>query len=803
MLDILAGLLLSIPALPAPCASPPRDDAPEIQQTLPKFELSREADGDRFDAVTIGQKGGDVAWRRARTSFVLAAAPQPGHWLLCVGGPDLALDATLNGHHLDPIADAYGDTTALKAGPRFDVAAEMLVAGENRLALVFKGERLGRGFEEGPALLLSPEPSAWLRTAATARELLPRVANLATLATASKNGTLLDRVAFRTAADGSHRLAAQFCFSVVGPDKQEIPVGALEDRKATAIFPTSSVALVDKRIERFNGRLSCYAPLVAANVAVSRAKAVLFDVAQIIHGDTAGFRWRVRIFPTRGGALHVFRGDGFVLLHNGVVGIAGEKAKVVGDDDAPLALELPLVYKPKPGEFQSMAGPSLNGVIVGFDGNGTDPSGAASLEELAGSLLHDAKTIFGSVTKLSSVMPMEPVEKAEIGGLAALASAVANLANFRERGERTVFVPPEGPASAAAFFEDEWTLFNAPVRERATVEWLLSTQGEEGAVRGDAPAGSPPLCELERDCYVVLRACRWFRWSYDGDALRPLVPKLQLALKRARALADGKSLEQDALAHPKGERRASLFHLHCALAAAHRALGEALVLLGNEEAEAKVCEQQADELIAALQKQFTANASTAADEDPREQAAALVFQLLDAPLAVELAKRLAELAPPAEASDWREALLARGLLDVGAIAAGRQRMRALETSLRATEVPVASGLAAYHTALVYGVFGLRRNDLGTLEFLPRLVGREQVRASIPLPEGPVRIQILSPANDFRRQLVALNDSTLDLMLIVGVPGGLGDGERRKVGDATFSLYQEIVPAGQAWRPMVR
>lgn len=794
MLECLAGLLLAIAA---------SDDASEIQRPIAKFELSADAEGGKFEGVAIGEAARDVAWRRGRATVELDGTPQAGHWLLCLGGPGVELEATLNGRRLQPIADACADVPAFRAGPRFDVEADALKAGPNVVEVAFKGERLGRGFEAGPAQLLSPGPSTLLRAAATAPQLQPLVANLATLATASKGGVLLDRIAFRTAPDGSHRLAAQLCFSVVGPDEKEIAIGDLEERTSTPVFPVVTLGLKDKRIDRFDARFSTFAPLAAADAALSLTKAALFEIAQNVHGDPATFRWRVRLFPALGGPLRVLRGDGFVLIHNGRVGIAAEKGKVVGGDDGPLALEISLIHKPQSGEHQAIAGPSRSGLVVGFSPDGADPSGAASIDVLVASLLKNEKSILGGVAKLSSLLPLEPFEKGEVTGLAARVSAVANLAGIRERGGRSVFVPPEGPASAAAYFEDEWTLLDAPARERATLEWLLSTRSKDGAIRADAGDDLPPLCELEQDCYTVLRACRWYRWCYEGDAFRKLVPDLKSVLTRAGALADAEPLEKRCEAHPAGVRRLSLFHLQCALAAAERALAEALTQLGNEEAAARACEQRATARIAAVGKALAADSSAPKGDDPREPAIALVFDLLEPQAEVDLAKRLGELPAPADASDWRESLLARGLLDAGAITAGRSRVRKLSEALRAAADPLASGLSAYHGALVFGVFGVRRNDLGTLECLPRVAGKEQVKAVIPLPEGPVRIQLLSPDIAFRRQLIVNNESSLDLMTIVGVPGGMGDGERRKVGDAVFSLYQEIVAAKSAWRPMVR
>ncbi len=775
-------------------AAPLATGAGEVQRAIGPFEASAEATGETFRAISVGEADGDVAWVRARATFRLDGAPEGGHWLLCLGGPGLELDAALNGRALTRIVDACADRAELRAGPRFDVDSADLVAGDNQLVVTFKGERLGRGFEAGPALLLSPAPSQLLRALAIAGDLSARVGNLSAFASLGKSGTLLDRVTFLQ-PDGAWRLAAQVEVSFVEASGKETPVRRLDKRTPAPLFPVVSVQIEDPRFAQYTTRMTSFAPFVANDPVASSARAVVFSIAQSGKEDFS-FRWRVRLFPARGGALRVVRKpeEHLVLLHDGAVGIAAPDADVVGSDDAPVALDLRVEFAKKPGEFKQMAACTLFGAVVG-----TAPGGPP-LEEVARTAVQGAKAWSAGMAGYAALIPCEPSETNAAAGLASRVSALANLLNFRPRGDVPVFVPPEGPASAAAYYEDEWTLFHSPGRERATIGWLLSTQAPDGAIRGDATAEAPPLVEIERDCYAVLRACRWFRWTYEGDALRGFAAQLERALEHARARAAGAPLESLAPGHPAGMPRLSLDHLRCALAAAHRELADALGQIGREEAAVNVIAQHTDAL---LKSAASWSGGGAADGDPREAAAAIALGLADLGAHAKAIDRLAALAPAKDPLDWREALLARGLLQAGRTEAGRARTAAIEAALRDLDLPLRPDAAAYHTALCFGVLGLRREDLGTLEFVPRLVGREQVRTLVALPEGPLRIQMLAPDVQFHRQLIAQNDTTLDLLLVVGVPGALGGERPRVVGPSRWSIYEKLVPATQAWRELVR
>src|SRR5262245_43411081 len=92
--------------------------AGEVQRAIGPFAASAEASGESFRPIEVGAAAGDVAWKRARATFQVDGAPEAGHWLLCLGGPGLDLDAELNGRALTRIADAYAGRPELAAGPR-------------------------------------------------------------------------------------------------------------------------------------------------------------------------------------------------------------------------------------------------------------------------------------------------------------------------------------------------------------------------------------------------------------------------------------------------------------------------------------------------------------------------------------------------------------------------------------------------------------------------------------------------------------------------------------------------------------
>jgi hypothetical protein len=52
--------------------------------------------------------------------------------------------------------------------------------------------------------------------------------------------------------------------------------------------------------------------------------------------------------------------------------------------------------------------------------------------------------------------------------------------------------------------------------DRGAVEWLLSTQDDEGAVHGDLPEDATPAELAAADAYAVLRACREGKINLPG-----------------------------------------------------------------------------------------------------------------------------------------------------------------------------------------------------------------------------------------------------------------------------------------------
>src|SRR5262249_23154663 len=154
--------------------------------------------------------------------------------------------------------------------------------------------------------------------------------------------------------------------------------------------------------------------------------------------------------------------------------------------------------------------------------------------------------------------------------------------------------------------------------------------------------------------------------------------------------------------------------LRCAQAAAFRELVDVLTQIGGEEAAVQAISGYAD----ALQKEFAAAIKVpGADGDPREEAAAIAFGLVDAANDPELVDRLAAAPAARDRIDWREALLARALLEAGRVEAGRARAAAIDAAIGSLEFPLRPDAAAYHTTLCFGVLGIRREDLGTLEFV--------------------------------------------------------------------------------------
>jgi len=795
----LTTLLLLLPQLPP---------ATDVVVPITAFEAALTAEGDDgWSTIQVDGRAGGRPWARARATFDLPEDFEAGDWLLCIGRAGLVVDAQINGHPLETLPDACAADPRLAAGPRFLLSSARLRTGANRVELVFGGVHAGRGLERGPACLLSRLPAARLRSSAAAGDLTVPVANFAGFATAADDGHVLDRIAFKFAADASEpRLAGQLDCAVVDRARGvEIPMRELKSRRLGGAFPGCSVNLEDDRLPNFHAIVRVEAPVLTAPLRLSDAKIVAFEVRQTSRGQAFEFVWRLRFFPAAGGPLRVSRGKGWVMVRNDLVGLFAEEGRVLGPESAPCGLEVVLVNRAKEGHGQALAGVGRWCGIVGFDPGGSDPSQAGSMEDLVDNLFGFAEAGGEALVALGGSLVVEPVQGNVAIGQPSRASAVAALLGMRRRRNRFIYAPVSGAQSAEAFWADAFSLLHFPVHERNAVEWLLSTQREDGAVAGDLPEEATDAELAGASAYAVLRACRWFRWSYDGDRFLRMAPQLVRALARADAV--------DLLAGappPAGGERLSSIHLALARAAAHREFAGVLEQLGALPDEAATSAQAAVAQLDALLRPPEQGGRGTEDgftdlpgEDPRDAAFALAYGLLDEPRAAALAAALTRVEPASVVLGWRDALVLRGSLQAGRGSPLAKRWARFEREVRTPALPDSSACAAYYGALCFGVLGIRREDLGTVEIRPRLVDRQFLRTAVPLPEGTLRVQLLSPTAQLDRQLIVQNDSGLDLMVVVGVPGAFGKGRRVKVGESVHTLHEKVLMRGESWREVVR
>ncbi len=787
-------------------ASPQASEATELLLPLPRFEATEQADGaDGWTAVEVDGAAGGSAWERARARFELPDDFEAGDWMLCVGGPRLEMAATLNGQALDREKDALSTQPWFAAGPRFVLPSVALRRGANELELAFAGAGKGRGLEHGPAFLLSRRPAERLRRSAAEDQLTASIANFATLATSSRDSVLLDRIAFKFGEAGDElALAAQLDCSLVDPaHRGEIPVREIAKRRIGGVFPTVGLQLEDPKVALLRGLISASAPVLTSPLRLSDAKLTLLDVGQNGTPEDFEFVWRLRFFPAVGGPLRVVHHEKFVLVRNDVVGLFAAEGSVLGSDEAPTGLAITLRHKSRPGSQQALAGANVTCGVVGFERSGPDPSQAESMEDLVESAMAQQAKGAEALRFLASAIASEPILESVPAGLAARASAVSTLAATRRRGGWFAYAPAAGAQSAEAFWADTFSLLHFPVHERRAIEWLLSTQGASGAIRGDLPsdASDPELAGA--DAYAVLRACRWFRWCYDGDRFVTLVPKL------ARALDHADSVDLDAAIQSGGERLSPL-HRSLARVAAHREFAAALDQLGSEpELAARSVQASATQVERLLKgpDQGGRWAETGfvelPDEDPRDAAVALALELLDEPRAAIAASRLGQLKSSVTEIDWRDVLVVRALLQAARASAAARTWDQLGRTTRDHLVPSSSADASYHGALFFGMLGIRRDDLGSIQMMPRLLDRQWVRTAIRLPEGTLQMQILPPNQFSDRQVIVHNDSTLDLMVTIGLPAPAGSGKRVRHGEFVHSIHEQLVNHGAKWREVLR
>src|SRR5688572_11794766 len=345
----------------------------DVQLSIPRFEATAEAEGDAgWTGIAIDGTAGTSPWRRARASFELPEEIESGDWLLCLGGPHVELTATLNGHVLERAFDGCADVPELAAGPRFITPKAVLQGGTNRIEVAFTGILRGRGFERGPAYLLSPLPAERLRAATEPRDLSIPIGNLATLATSSPEQMLVERISFKFAATRDEpRLAGQLDFALVDPErKTEMPLREFSKRRVGGAFPTVEMRAEDPLVEKSPARLQAAAPVLTSPLRLSDAKAVAIELQQGTPRENFEFVWRVRFFPAVGGPLRAERGEGWVLLRNELVGFYVEGGTVLGPDDAPLGVRVILSDNVSSTHLFSLAGAIARCGVVGFETGG-------------------------------------------------------------------------------------------------------------------------------------------------------------------------------------------------------------------------------------------------------------------------------------------------------------------------------------------------------------------------------------------------------------------------------------------------
>lgn len=798
---MVASLLLLLATLPLHRAPVAKDD---LLLSPVRVEASREASGDAFEPIRIGGRPGTIAWRRARLTFELPPEPEAGAWMLALGGSELQANASLAGEALGRATDAYEGDLRLCTGPRFTLPSERLAAGPVTFLLEFEGEAGGRGLEQGPAWLASPLPAARAFAAAQVGGLVAATANFATTGLLSQDHVPFERVLFKWSADGdAPRLAATLDCSLVDSERGgDVPLRTLATRRSMAVFPTSSVNVEDKRFSALKTQFLLRAPHLTSPLRLSDAKAVVIDVSQTALREAFRFTWNLRLLPNRGGPLRFTKGEGFVLLANEQVGLLASSGRPIGAPDAPCGIAIELASSEAKGSLASLAAGKVVAGLVGFEPEGPDPSQAESLAELAHSLiaLHEPEREAGA--DLASMLAVEPNVGGAQAGQASRKAALATLFDMRRRNGRFAYAPGGRSATPEAFWGDTFTLLHHPNHERVALEKLLSGQQDDGSLPGDLAADASDVERAACAAYAVLRATRWFRWACDGDRFTALVP----ALEKALAFADAIDLSPGP-AVPGG-----LTPLHAALAraAAHRQLAESLdeiALLPERSAvHADLATRQLEGLLGSVES----GGRLAADgfpelvqADPREAAVALALELCDDAASQAIAAQVAIGKRELDVTDWRDALVARGLLASGRSKALGKSLATLENGWRNFELPTGAGLASWHGVIVFGWIGARRENLGTLEVRPRIDEGQFLRSPIRLPEGAIRFNVGLTDAQFERQVIVINDGDLDVLVRLGIPNGSIAGQRVKRGDLIHAFHEHVLMRKETWRTRIR
>ncbi len=534
---------------------------------------------------------------------------------------------------------------------------------------------------------------------------------------------------------------------------------------------------------------------------LSDAKVITFDLSQTALRQAFQHFWNVRFLPGIGGPLRVTREKGLILVANERIGLAANAGRPLGDPDAPCGLEVELssVGTTGPENTPGASRPSIVRLaVIGFEPGGADPSQADSLLDLARSAIQGWKEHQADKTLLASSIVTEPSLGAATTGLGARKAALATLLGARRRGTRFLFAPDDCTSGPAAFWGDSFTLLHFPNHERGAIERLLASQEEDGTVRLDLAldAGDAEVAAVAS--YAVLRACRWVRWTADGDRFARFVAGLERALARA----DGCDL-----APGPAQRDVTPLHAALARAAAHLELADALESCGLDAAIAahhrEQGERQREKLLGDGGRLDPEGFAELAGGAERDGALALALGLCDDTRSAAIAVQVAPGKRKFDPTDWRDAVVARGLLATGRLNALGGFVDGLENGWRAVPRPDGAGIAAWHGVVLFGLLGARRTDLGTFELRPRMPDGHFLSSAIRLPEGVMRFQVSLADAQFERQVIVTNESTCDLLIRLGVPNGAGADRRKKLGEAIHAFHEEVLSPRATWRTRLR
>ncbi|MSR45722.1 MAG: hypothetical protein EXS13_01420 [Planctomycetes bacterium] len=804
----LACVALFTSVAPPPTAPPrPRSTAASADFLLAptRVEASLDDSGELFESIAIDGGAGGKEWQRARLTFALPAVIETGAWMLAVGGPDLAAQVTLNRQALGTVPDVYADEPVLRFGPRFTLSAARFPAGSVTFEVAFTGERRGRGLERGPAWLASPLPADRAFQSAQVDGQVFGPANFASAVTITSDGLALERICFKSIEDGDLlRAAGQLDFSLVDRDRGgEVTARKLAMRRGTAIFPTSSVTWEDGRFAALQTQVAITAGIATSPLRFCDSKVIVVEVTQTVLRTAFQHFWNIRFMPGIGGPLRVTREKGMILLANERVGLVATAGLPIGDESAPCGIEIELTSTGggAPDDATPKSRPaSMLLAVVGFEPAG-DPSQADSMLDLARSVLADCEANRAAAGLLAGSIALEPSIGAATLGTGARKAAIATLSGAARRGTRYMFAPGGSTSSPEAFWGDTFSLLHFPNHERGAVELLLASIDDDGALRLDQPGDAGDVELAAAGGYAVLRACRWLRWTNDGDRFKPMLAPIERALGFA---------DRCDLSPAPASRDVTPLHAALVRAAAHRELAATLNSIGLEAAASARhgarAEQELAQLLAAPGDGGRLDAEGFAElsgGDARDAAVALALELVDGSADAAVAKQVAPGKRPYDETDWRDALVARGLLVAGRTKTLGRWLDTVDNRWKQIAQPEGAGIASWHGVLLFGMLGARRHDFGTFELRPRIPDYHFLRTTIRLPEGPLRFNVSVPDGQFERQVIVINDSSSDLLVRLGIPNGSAAGERVTHGDLVHAFHGEVLSPKETWRTRLR